>query len=558
MNIANGLVEALGDQKSSGKVIVNCDHCERPAVTHCASCSEFLCDDTECGAAFLRLHAKSKRTAKHEIEPASEGLGAPISAAKTTAHCPEHADELTKLYCRDCKRGICSLCALLHHRTHTCCLLTDVHAELADQLRVAVGGSAGVVAQLQAASTAIAATRDALQGHAATAQQQLDRAMEETIAEVRARFGQLAAEVRGETKTQDAALGEQEAELRRIAGDVQQAQQLAARILEGRADLLVMAPQVLERLAGFDPRAWRLQPVASGEVEFVGGQTQVRAVQAIRELGGVAGSWKAQDWTLQADSDGALLSVSISSAANVNGRLPRSDLFLLRPVFGPGDIRGPAIVVALAEGSFRGQCAVPDGVEHVRIEALLCGQQLPGSPLPLELRKYSFTIFGGSKLAVKEAARVVQGASGGAYAFALATPSLSAQGVSRWALDCVNASGWMAVGIVANLAPNATSPYTDGTSYLWGQNGYAFIAGRAVSHHNGWPGLQTGDVAVLQLDMGQRTFSIHVPRLGRSFVMDNIPPAQYHIFVVLYAPNAAAHLRRCTLAEAALVMRLSS
>ena len=369
--IVNDLVEALRVKHTSAKEKIDCDHCDRPAVSHCASCSEFMCDICVSGQ-----HSKSKKTASHVLKPASEGYHMAAPTTMMAAQCALHANEIIKFFCRDCKRALCAVCAILNHHAHTRCLLADVHTEITDQLRAAVGGSAELVGQLQAATTRVAATRDALRAHAVTAQQQLDRVMEEIIAEVRARFGELGAAVRGETKTQDAALGEQEAELRRIAGDVQQAQQLAARILEGRADLLVMAPQVLERLATFDPRTWRLQPVVSGEVVFVGGVTQARAVQAIREVGGVSGGWKAQDWTLQATTDGPLLSVTIvpsvavAAAAAGDGdaaaAVPRptsGELFCVVPVFGLGDIRGPAIVVAEGDGSYHGQCEVPTRLE---------------------------------------------------------------------------------------------------------------------------------------------------------------------------------------------------
>ena len=49
-------------------------------------------------------------------------------------HCPEHEDELLKLYCKTCKKVICRDCVLVTHKEHEYAFVREVRMEIQKRL----------------------------------------------------------------------------------------------------------------------------------------------------------------------------------------------------------------------------------------------------------------------------------------------------------------------------------------------------------------------------------------------------------------------------------------
>lgn len=89
---------------------------ENPAVAHCFTCSDHLCDSC------FELHKKQKLSREHnvvllkDLQQLDRKIG--MKSVHRKLHCEEHKDEQLKLFCKTCQKVICRDCALVKHREH--------------------------------------------------------------------------------------------------------------------------------------------------------------------------------------------------------------------------------------------------------------------------------------------------------------------------------------------------------------------------------------------------------------------------------------------------------
>ena len=109
---------------------------ENPAVAHCLTCSDHLCEGC------FKFHKKQKLTRDHNIvmlkdlQQMDRKTG--VKSVRRKLLCDEHKEELLKLYCKTCQKVICRDCALVKHREHKYVFVHEFRNEAQKQLQVLV------------------------------------------------------------------------------------------------------------------------------------------------------------------------------------------------------------------------------------------------------------------------------------------------------------------------------------------------------------------------------------------------------------------------------------
>ena len=109
---------------------------ENPAVAHCLTCSDHLCESC------FELHKKLKLTRNHnvvmlkDLKQMDRKTG--VKSVRRKLHCDEHKDELLKLYCKTCEKVICRDCVLVKHRQHEYVFVHESRHEIQNQLEALV------------------------------------------------------------------------------------------------------------------------------------------------------------------------------------------------------------------------------------------------------------------------------------------------------------------------------------------------------------------------------------------------------------------------------------
>ena len=136
---AQNLLELLEvhetDQKKKSSKVLQCENGLDTNVTvaRCQDCSIYLCD------ACWKAHQKMVATRKHQTVSLEE-----VKKKGKLLHrpqfCPEHENEILKLYCKTCSKPICGDCTYVDHRDHKYVFLKDVQKELRKELEKAMEG----------------------------------------------------------------------------------------------------------------------------------------------------------------------------------------------------------------------------------------------------------------------------------------------------------------------------------------------------------------------------------------------------------------------------------
>ena len=98
---------------------------DEPAI---ARCDVYLCN-TCC-----QMHKKMVATKKHSTVSLEEIKATGEKCFQTFHYCPDHENEILKLYCRTCSKTICGDCTYVDHRSHEYVFIKDIQVELRDSL----------------------------------------------------------------------------------------------------------------------------------------------------------------------------------------------------------------------------------------------------------------------------------------------------------------------------------------------------------------------------------------------------------------------------------------
>lgn len=106
-------------ERAHGTVVTKCELCSDTgdrAEAFCRQCAMFICSDC------IKQHKRLKTYTFHEVaslEDLKKGLARPIALKEPNvpATCADHEENMT-IYCFDCDKLICHLCAVKDHREH--------------------------------------------------------------------------------------------------------------------------------------------------------------------------------------------------------------------------------------------------------------------------------------------------------------------------------------------------------------------------------------------------------------------------------------------------------
>jgi hypothetical protein len=109
---------------------------ENPAVAHCLTCSDHLCESC------FQLHKKQKLSRDHHVVMLKDlhqmDRKTGVKSVRRKLHCDEHKDEPLKLFCKTCEKVICRDCALVKHRQHEYVFVHEFRREIQTQLEALV------------------------------------------------------------------------------------------------------------------------------------------------------------------------------------------------------------------------------------------------------------------------------------------------------------------------------------------------------------------------------------------------------------------------------------
>ena len=130
--------EATTPKENTKNAMILCESGvdESPAVAHCLTCSDHLCESC------FEFHKKQKLTRDHnvvmlkDLQQLDRKTG--VKSVRRKLHCDEHKDELLKLFCKTCEKVICRDCALVKHRQHEYAFVHEFRHEAQKQLELLV------------------------------------------------------------------------------------------------------------------------------------------------------------------------------------------------------------------------------------------------------------------------------------------------------------------------------------------------------------------------------------------------------------------------------------
>ena len=107
---------------------------ENLAVSWCSTCSCYLCH--ACWASHIKMVFTKEHAVVSLDEIRSSDKQTGVRTLRQKRYCPEHDDQLLRLYCRTCKKVVCQACAMVKHRSaeHDCDFVKDVKSEISEEL----------------------------------------------------------------------------------------------------------------------------------------------------------------------------------------------------------------------------------------------------------------------------------------------------------------------------------------------------------------------------------------------------------------------------------------
>ncbi|XP_038274418.1 protein PML-like isoform X2 [Dermochelys coriacea] len=119
----NLLFANLQDKLSTYQKIVKgsdlvCDNCRQEGEFWCSDCEEFLCVKCfETHQRYLKRESHEAKTVRDlRVGSAREFVGGSRKLSNLSCPNPTHANQMLSIYCRECQKPICCICALLDSR----------------------------------------------------------------------------------------------------------------------------------------------------------------------------------------------------------------------------------------------------------------------------------------------------------------------------------------------------------------------------------------------------------------------------------------------------------
>ena len=127
------VIRIMGDRKKKEQEKVPCGNCDKEGIFWCVNCEAWLC--LECKE---EIH-KSKMFQSHKIQGKLEKKKSEKELAlereSSYQECPQHAPEIQKGYCKDCKLTVCLVCIMDDHKSHDTLSVVKRVEEVKQELR---------------------------------------------------------------------------------------------------------------------------------------------------------------------------------------------------------------------------------------------------------------------------------------------------------------------------------------------------------------------------------------------------------------------------------------
>ena len=260
--------EATANKQKVASTTILCESGvdDSPAVAHCLTCSDHLCESC------FELHKKLKITREHnvvllkDIQQLDRKTG--IKSVRQKQLCEEHKDEPLKLFCKTCQKVICRDCALVKHREHKYMFVNEIRPEAQNQLEELVKRVEKKQTEFKAHSEHLAKVRESSSAAFTTSKQELNTIFDKIMKAVEARrknlFAQLDVLSLVEEKKMNAETNYLELALARFSNSIQ----FTKKLFDNEDDVEVMlmstqAKTALESLQqlSWDPKRVHFQPL---------------------------------------------------------------------------------------------------------------------------------------------------------------------------------------------------------------------------------------------------------------------------------------------------------
>ena len=229
---------------------------ENPAVAHCLTCSDHLCDSC------FQFHKKQKLSRDHHVVMLKDlhqmDRKTGVRSVRRKLHCDEHKDEPLKLFCKTCQKVICRDCALVKHREHKYIFVHEFRHEAEKQLRVLVKKTKLKQAEFKSHSEYLAKARESSSGGFVACKGELNTVFDQMIKSIEARRKALLKELEALSQTEEKQLNAEtdyvELALARFSNSVQFTEKLFD--VEDDVEMMLMSTQAKPALENLQQLTW--------------------------------------------------------------------------------------------------------------------------------------------------------------------------------------------------------------------------------------------------------------------------------------------------------------
>ena len=229
---------------------------EKPAVGHCLTCSDHLCESC------FQLHKKQKVTRDHhvvmlkDLHQMDRKMG--VKSVRQKLYCDEHKDEPLKLFCKTCQKVICRDCALVKHREHKYVFVHEYRHKAQKQLQVLVKKAKEKQVEFKSHSEYLAKVRQSSSTVFVTCKQELNTAFDQMAKSIESRRKALLKELEALSQTEEKMLNVEtdyiELALARFSNCIQFTEKLFD--TEDDVEMMLMSTQAKPALESLQQLTW--------------------------------------------------------------------------------------------------------------------------------------------------------------------------------------------------------------------------------------------------------------------------------------------------------------
>ena len=254
---------------------------ENPAVAHCLTCSDHLCESC------FELHKKQKLSRDHnvvllkDLSQLDQKTG--VKSVHRKQHCDEHKDELLKLFCKACEKVICRDCALVKHRDHDYVFVHEFRPEAQRQLVGLVKKAKEKQSEFKVHCDSLAKIRESSSASFDTSRRELNATFDKLIKSIENRRKALLADFDALSETEEKKLNAEtdylEIALARLSNSIQFTEKLFDN--EDDVEVMLMCTQAKPALESLQQLSWYSKKVETPPVRVVFDQYDLKKCESL-------------------------------------------------------------------------------------------------------------------------------------------------------------------------------------------------------------------------------------------------------------------------------------